>query len=116
VSDLRVLVVEDEAAIAMLIEDMLLDFDCTVVSIESKLSKAIEKAKDIDVDVAILDVNLAGETSYPVADILKDRGIHIIFSTGYGTSGLRADFADTPVLQKPFVQKDLLNKLQQLID
>lgn len=112
--DLNVFIVEDEAAIAMLIEDMLLDFDCTVVAHESKLSTAIETAKIIDADVAVLDINLAGDRIYPVAQILRSRGIPFIFSTGYGETGLTEEFHGSPVLQKPFLQDQLRTKLLEI--
>lgn len=101
------LLVEDEGAIAMLIEEMLEDFGCTVVASVAQLAKALHVANVVDVDLAILDVNLAGERVFPVAHILRARGIPFLFSTGYGASGLPGEFADCPVLHKPFAETDL---------
>jgi CheY-like chemotaxis protein len=108
---LRVLVVEDEAAISLLLEDMLLDFGCEVVGPAARLSAALDAAAREKIDLAILDVNVAGESIYPVADALKDRLIPFVFSTGYGSAGIKDAYRDRPVLQKPFAQHDLKQKL-----
>ena len=107
----RVLVVEDEAAISMLLEDMLLDFGCEVVGPAARLSKALEMAESESFVVAILDVNVAGEPIYPVAEAIVRRGLPLIFSTGYGGAGIREPFRDRPVVQKPFSQQDLKRTL-----
>lgn len=106
-SGARVLVVEDEGLVAMLIETMLEDLGCTVVSSVAQLAKATDLARSIEVDLAMLDVNLAGELVFPVAHILRERGIPFVFSTGYGASGVQDEFALHPVLHKPFSQHDL---------
>lgn len=107
----RVLVVEDEAAISMLLEDMLLDFGCTVVGPAARLSTALEMAASEAFEVAILDVNVAGEPIYPVAEAIVKRNLPIVFSTGYGGAGIREPFRDRPVVQKPFSQADLKRTL-----
>jgi CheY-like chemotaxis protein len=104
---LRVLVVEDEAAISMLLEDMLIDFGCEIVGPAARLNVALEMAKGGAFDVAILDVNLAGESIYPVADVLAERRRPFVFSTGYGGAGIKDPYRDRPVVQKPFSQQDL---------
>src|SRR3954465_926104 len=71
---LRVLVVEDEMMVSMLIEDMLLDLGCTVVGPASRLDEALVLAKDSELDCAVLDVNLGGQPIFPVADVLRARG------------------------------------------
>ncbi|RVU19026.1 response regulator [Methylobacterium oryzihabitans] len=106
-----VLVVEDEAAISMLLEDMLLDFGCTVVGPAARLSTALEMAEKESFAVAILDVNVAGEPIYPVAEIITKRGLPLVFSTGYGGAGIREPFRERPVVQKPFSQMDLKRTL-----
>jgi CheY-like chemotaxis protein len=112
-SGLRVLVVEDEAAISLLLEDMLLDFGCEVVGPSARLAAALEAVEKEKVDIAILDVNVAGESIYPVAEALQARSIPFVFSTGYGSQGIKDSFRDRPVLQKPFAQHDLKQKLLQ---
>ncbi|WP_299660970.1 response regulator [Methylobacterium sp.] len=107
----RVLVVEDEAAISMLLEDMLLDFGCTVVGPAARLATALEMAQSESFEVAILDVNVAGEPIYPVAEAIVKRNLPIVFSTGYGGAGIREPFRDRPVVQKPFSQADLKRTL-----
>nr|WP_152712883.1 response regulator [Microvirga tunisiensis] len=108
---MRILVVEDEAAISLLLEDMLLDFGCEVVGPAARLSAALDAVAREQVDLAILDVNVAGEPIYPVAEALAQRSIPFVFSTGYGSAGIRDAFRDRPVLQKPFAQHDLKQKL-----
>ncbi|MBB3016965.1 CheY-like chemotaxis protein [Microvirga lupini] len=108
---LRILVVEDEAAISLLLEDMLLDFGCEVIGPAARLSAALDAVSREQVDLAILDVNVAGEPIYPVAEALAQRSIPFVFSTGYGSAGIRDTFRDRPVLQKPFAQHDLKQKL-----
>lgn len=110
-SGLRILVVEDEAAISLLLEDMLLDFGCEVIGPAARLSAALDAVEQEKVDLAILDVNVAGEPIYPVAEALAQRSIPFVFSTGYGSAGIRDAFRDRPVLQKPFAQHDLKQKL-----
>lgn len=108
---IRVLLVEDEGTVAMLIEEMLEDLGCTVVASVPRLALAREKAGTAQVDLAILDVNLAGERVFPVAQILRGRGVPFLFSTGYGASGLPEEFAQSPVLHKPFSENELQLKI-----
>jgi len=108
---LRVLVVEDEAAISLLLEDMLLDFGCEVIGPAARLSAALDAVEREVVDLAILDVNVAGEPIYPVAETLARKGVPFVFSTGYGSAGIKDAYRDRPVLQKPFAQHDLQQKL-----
>ena len=112
---LRVLVVEDEAAISLLLEDMLLDFGCEVVGPAARLGTALELVRDETVDLAILDVNVAGEPIYPVVSALADMKVPFVFSTGYGSAGIKDLYRDRPVLQKPFAQHDLQQKLLQAL-
>ena len=107
----RVLVVEDEAAIAMLLEDMLLDFGCEIVGPAARLATALDLAQRETFDIAILDVNVAGEPIYPVAEALVEKGVPLIFSTGYGGAGIKVPFRGRPVVQKPFSQSDLKRTL-----
>jgi CheY-like chemotaxis protein len=104
---LRVLVVEDEGVVAMLVEAMLEDLGCVVTQSAASVREALEHVRAGGFDFALLDVNLAGEKSYPVADELRRLGIPFAFASGYGTAGLRPDLADLPVVQKPFRIADL---------
>jgi nitrogen-specific signal transduction histidine kinase/CheY-like chemotaxis protein len=97
---LRVLVVEDESLIAMLVEDLLTQLGCTLAGTMSSLEKARQAAERGDIDVALLDVDLGGEPVYPVAHALQARGVPFVFMSGYG--GLHERFRDTPIVQKPF--------------
>jgi CheY-like chemotaxis protein len=111
---LRVLVVEDEMMVSMLIEDMLSDMGCTVMGPASRLDEAMELAMATDIDCAVLDVNLGGQPIFPLADLLRERGCPFAFATGYGDAGLREVDRGTPVLQKPFREGDLARVLGEL--
>jgi CheY-like chemotaxis protein len=108
-SGLRLLVVEDEAMIALMIEDMLDSFGCVVVDVAGTLAKGLALADNerLAIDGAILDINLGGEQVYPVAERLRLRGVPFIFCTGYGRAGLAPDFAHVPTLAKPYQPEDL---------
>ncbi|MBN9320332.1 MAG: response regulator [Caulobacterales bacterium] len=113
-SGLRVLVVEDEALVAMLVEDMLTDLGCTVVGPLADLDEALAIVGDAEIDCAVLDVNLGGKPIFPVADALKARGVPFAFASGYGEAGVREDHRSAPVLQKPFREADLARALDVL--
>ncbi|GAB0119724.1 response regulator [Acidisoma sp. 7E03] len=104
---MRILVVEDEMTIAFMIEDMLVELGHEVVELAMRLPEALKAAERPDIDLAILDVNLDGLRSFPVADVLIGRGIPFAFATGYGAAGLDAGYRDRPVLAKPFLLSDL---------
>jgi len=110
-----VLVVEDETMIAMLIEDMLEEFGYEVAAVAGQLQTALQAVETSSFDVAIVDVNIAGQTSYPVADRLAERGVPFAFVTGYGVSGLAEGYDGIPVLQKPFRAEDLTGLLSDLL-
>src|SRR5947208_10923865 len=111
---LRVLVVEDEMMVSMLIEDMLTDMGCTVVGPAARLDEAIDMVKASELDCAVLDVNLGGQPIFPLADLLRERGKPFAFATGYGDAGLREEDRGAPVLQKPFREGDLARVLGEL--
>lgn len=110
----RILVVEDEFLIRMLMEDMLTDLGFHLVGVAGRLDEAAELAKVKEFDLAILDVNLDGQDVYPVADIIAKRGLPFMFVTGYGGRGLPDSYRGRPTLQKPF-QLDELKKMLSLI-
>jgi CheY-like chemotaxis protein len=112
----RVLVVEDEMMIAMLVEDMLAELGCAVVGPAHALETALDLARsESDIDAALLDVNLAGQPVFAVADALREKGVPAIFSTGYGDAGLRDVDRGAPVLQKPFRAGDLARALTEAL-
>ena len=115
IKGLRILVVEDEMAIAMLIEDMLLDLGAEVVGPIGRLAQAQAIAADDPLDLAVVDVNVAGEPVYPLVETLARRGIRFAFSTGYGAGGIEAPWRDRPVLQKPFSQAQLEAVLKMVV-
>jgi CheY-like chemotaxis protein len=104
---LKALLVEDEAAVALLLEDMLLDLGCEIVASAANLVAACRCAAETACDFALLDVNLAGQQVFPAAKILERRGIPFVFSTGYGAAGLPEAFRNRPTLTKPFMIEDL---------
>jgi CheY-like chemotaxis protein len=103
----RVLVVEDELMIRMLLEGMLTDLGHTVAAEAGGLDEAVVIAKKGNFDVAVLDVNLNGQPVTPVVEILVERGVPFIFASGYGQRGLPEAYRMIPTLQKPF-QADAL--------
>ena len=104
---LRVLVVEDEMLVSMLVEDMLEDLGHVPVGPAARLDAGINLANSETLDLAILDINLGGTKSFPIADVLTARGVPVIFATGYGASGLDQRFLKFPVIAKPFSETAL---------
>ena len=113
---LRVIVVEDDSMICLLIEDMLSELGCKVVGTASDLKRATELAqRDESIDVAILDVNLRGQLVFPVADILSKRGIPFLFASGMGAEGLPPDWQGHCSVQKPMTMATLATALGRAI-
>jgi DNA-binding response OmpR family regulator len=108
----RVLVVEDEMMIAMMLEDMLAELGHEVVGVAPNLKIALAMAADKQFDLAILDINLAGDHSFPVARVLRGRGLPFLFATGYGTLGLEDPFRGTFTLKKPFQMEELARAVE----
>jgi CheY-like chemotaxis protein len=98
---LRVLVVEDEALIAMYLEDVLLELGCQVIGPASTVSEALGLAARSRPDAATLDVNLGKAQVYPVAQALEQARIPFVFVTGYGSAGLSETYAQYPTIKKP---------------
>ena len=100
---LRLLVVEDELIVLMLVEDMLVELGCTVVGPATSVAGALKLVAQEPIDLALLDVNLGpGEHGYKVADALAGRGVPFAFVTGYGVESLPSNWRGRPTLQKPF--------------
>ena len=113
-ADVRVFVVEDEALVAINLEDMLADLGCAGVVTAMRIDQAIEAVENgLAADVAILDVNLAGQPVFPVAERLVARGTPIVFATGYGRSGLPEEWQSRPVLQKPYTMDEVAACLRE---
>ena len=112
----RILVVEDELMIRMLLEDMLGELGYTVAAEAARIEEALEAAKNADFDIAILDVNLNGQPISPVADALVARGMPFVFATGYGERGLPEPYRDRPTLKKPFQMDGLKQMLQTALE
>lgn len=111
---LAVFVVEDEALVALNLEDMLMDLGCVVVGPAMRLDRAMHMAEQgLAADVAILDVNLAGEKVFPLAERLVEAGLPVVFATGYGRAGLTEAFHALPVLQKPYTIEEVAAGLRE---
>jgi len=113
---LRVLVVEDEGPVALLIEDMLLELGCEIAASAADVDEACRLAAGENIDVALLDLNLGGCSSLPVAEILRRRDIPFVFSTGYGVARVPTEFQSYPSLAKPYVLSDLEAKILLAFD
>lgn len=111
----RILVVEDEYLIRMLLEDMLFDLGHVVAAAVSTIAEAKDQAATGDFDCAVLDVNLDGEQIFPVADILIKRGKPFVFVSGYGEASLPDAYRGRPALQKPFQAERLEQMLAGLL-
>jgi CheY-like chemotaxis protein len=111
---LKVLIIEDESIVAMMIEDLIVDMGHEVVGIAGRLEQAQRLAEELTVDFAIVDVNLNGQHTYPVAETLKARGVPFVFATGYGAQGLKDEWKQSPVLQKPFQPDELTRAIDTL--
>lgn len=103
----RALVVEDEILVAMYVEDLLIDLGFEVVAVATELEQALPLARDTAFDLAVLDINLNGKLSFPVAEVLRQRRIPFLFASGYGSRGLIEGYADAVRIQKPFRSRDL---------
>ncbi len=98
-----------------MIEDMLTDLGHQVVATSGRMPDASKLVSDASADLAILDVNLNGEETYPLANSLAARKIPFIFATGYGSSGIKAEWSGVPFLQKPFQSRELANAINLAI-
>jgi CheY-like chemotaxis protein len=110
----RVLVVEDESLVAMLLETILEDMGCTPVGPAGTIDDGLALVADpAPLDAALLDVNVAGRQVFPVAEALRDRGVPFVFSTGYGESGLPDEWRGHATVQKPFTEAAIREALMK---
>jgi CheY-like chemotaxis protein len=114
-SGCRILVVEDEMMILMLIEGMLRDLGCESVVAAATVDQALALINAQTFDLAMLDVNLNGQNSYAVADALTALGLPFFFSTGYSAHGLKEGYRNQLVLNKPFQRQTLLETVASLL-
>ena len=112
----RVLVVEDEYLIAILIEEILEAAGCIVMGPIPRLREALDAVEHDDYDAAVLDVNLAGERINPVADALSERNVPFLFVTGYGANALPGEHAQRPHICKPFRMGELIGALSGVVN
>ena len=102
-SGCRVLLVEDEVLIGMVLEDILDMLGCALAGSAATMEEAWRLAEASEFDVAVLDVNIGSEPVYPLADAIRERGIAVVFATGSLPDSLPERFGDCPVLEKPYV-------------
>lgn len=116
----RVLIVEDESLVAMLLETILEDMGCVPVGPAATVDEGLQLVGGGDpLDAALLDVNVAGRQVFPIAEALKTAGVPFVFSTGYGEGGLPDEWRGQSTLQKPFTEaavRDALMKAMGLAD
>ncbi len=110
----KILIVEDEVMIAMDIEAGLSSYGANVIAICSSVNAGLKIGIASEIDAAILDVDLGGQHVYPIADILKNRGIPFVFHTGNTSQDLRSRYPDAPILQKPVGMKRIAESLSNL--
>lgn len=110
-----VFLVEDEVMIRMMVADMLEELGYSIAAEAGEIGDALKLAQAVDFDLAILDVNVNGKVISPVADLIAARNRPFIFATGYGSSGLPAEYRDRPALQKPFQIETLGRAIEQAL-
>ena len=113
--DRRVLLVDDESMVLMLVEDMLIELGASSVETAMGLDEAIRVAETAEIDVAVLDVNLSGRASYPVAELLRARRIPFLFATAYGSGEHERAWSGSVTVAKPFGTQDLAKALETVL-
>ncbi len=101
--------------VSWVLEDILVELGCKVVGPAARVSQALDMVESETIDMAILDVNLNGQKSYPIADALVAHGVPFLFSTGYNRDGISDIYKAYPMLQKPYRQADLSAALERLV-
>ncbi len=113
----RVLIIEDESLVAMLLETILEDMGCIVVGPEANIDDGLIAAtSEASLDAALLDVNVAGREVFPIAEALRARGVPFVFSTGYGEAGLPEHWRGNPTVQKPFTEGAIRDALMKAMN
>lgn len=111
----RVLVVEDEMMVALFIEDTLRELGCNVLEPAHTLSDAQARIEDHEIDAAVLDINIAEDEVYPVAERLASRGVPFVFATGYALESIQEEWRNRPVVRKPYHAEQLRAALEQAL-
>jgi CheY-like chemotaxis protein len=111
----RILVVEDEMLVLLNLEDMLADLGCKSVSAAATVDQALALIGEQAFDAAMVDVNLNGTKSYPIADALMTRGVPFVFSTGYSGQSLEDGYRNQLVLGKPYRNGEMVEILTRLL-
>jgi CheY-like chemotaxis protein len=115
VQGMRVFLVEDEALITLMLEDMLADLGCVLVGSAATVGEALSRLEETStIDAALLDVHLGGETVFPVADVLLQRRVPLVFSTGFGPIELEVRYPSSHLLAKPYPAEALAQVLASL--
>ncbi|EKG38587.1 response regulator [Pseudomonas syringae] len=112
----KVLLVEDETMLAMLMEMMLEDLGFATAYHASTLNDGIEYARNGEYDLAILDINIIGGDSFPIAAAIADRGIPFMFCSGYGRLGIPDAWLNRRCVAKPFSAEQLSEALSELLE
>lgn len=107
----KVLIVEDEPLVALLLEDMLIDLGHQVIRISSTLAEGLRAIHELELSLAVIDVNLQGEMSFPIAQAAYERGIPVLFSTGFG-QGSMSELRKATVLAKPYTYDELAHAIE----
>ena len=111
-----VLVLEDETLVSMMVEDMLMDLGCEIVGPFARLYQAMAAVNaGTPIDLALLDVNLGGERSFPLAQLLSEKGVPFVFTTGYDESGMPDPWRGRPSLRKPFMMHEMATVLKSAL-
>jgi CheY-like chemotaxis protein len=105
----NVLLVEDESMVAMMVEEVLSELGLRVIGPYGSIQEALRAVKEISVDAAVLDINLDGQSVYPVADLLIEKGVPVAFISGYGAESLDPRYAQIPFVQKPIDRRALID-------
>lgn len=111
----RVLIVEDEFLVAIQLEDTLSALGCEVLEPAHSIDEAEKAVAENEFDVAVLDINIAGKAIYPIAEILGNRGIPFVFTTGYSREHIEEGWREAPTLRKPYLALELRRVLEQAL-
>jgi DNA-binding NarL/FixJ family response regulator len=112
---LRVLVVEDEMLVSLMIEELLTEQRCSVIGPFDRLDRALHAAQSSSFDLALLDVNIAGDKIYPVAEAVARRGIPFLLLSGYGEAAIPPEHPEWRACAKPFRATDLIRMLTEQV-